>query len=83
MKKPGVSMRLAFAVLSAFFVGIAAVLSKIGIKNINSNLGTAIRIIIVFVFSCLFSYTVLKEKLTKKSFSGLLLLVCGTLLLLI
>ena len=31
----------------------------------------------------IFSYTVLKEKLTKKSFSGLLLLVCGTLLLLI
>lgn len=74
-------MRLAFAVLSAFFAGITAVLSKIGIKNINSNLGTAIRTIIVF--SCLFSYTVLKEKLTKKSFSGLLLLVCGTLLLLI
>ena len=46
-------MWLAFAVLSAFFAGITAVLSKIGIKNINSNLGTAIRTIIVFVFSCL------------------------------
>ena len=30
-----------------------------------------------------FSYVVLKEKLTKKSFTGLILLICGTLLLLV
>lgn len=28
-----------------------AVLSKVGIKNVNSNLGTAIRTVIVFIFS--------------------------------
>ena len=44
-------MWLAFAVLSAFFAGITAVLSKVGIKNVNSNLGTAIRTVIVFIFS--------------------------------
>ena len=46
-------MWLVFAVLSAFFAGITAVLSKVGISNVNSNLGTAIRTIIVFVFAWL------------------------------
>lgn len=44
-------MWLAFAVLSAFFAGITAVLSKIGIKNINSNLGTAIRTFVVLIMA--------------------------------
>lgn len=137
-------MWIIFALLSAFFAGITAVLSKVGIKNVNSDLGTAIRTIVVFVFAWLmvfvvdvwggimsitsktliflvlsglatgaswlcyykalqdgqasvvvpidklsilvtiaFSYIVLGEKLTKKSFCGLALLVCGTLLLLV
>lgn len=46
-------MWLGCAVLSAFFAGITAVLSKVGIKNINSNLGTAIRTVVVFVFAWL------------------------------
>ncbi len=44
-------MWLVFAILSAFFAGITAVLSKVGIQNINSNLGTAIRTVVVFIFS--------------------------------
>ena len=38
---------------SAFFAGITAVLAKIGIRNVNSNLATAIRTIVVLVFSSL------------------------------
>ncbi len=38
---------------SAFFAGITAVLAKIGIRNVNSNLATAIRTIVVLVFSWL------------------------------
>ena len=46
-------MWVIFALLSAFFAGITAVLSKVGIKNVNSDLGTAIRTIVVFVFAWL------------------------------
>ncbi len=51
-------MWLVFAVLSAFFAGITAVLSKVGIKNVNSNLGTAIRTIVVFIFAWLMVFVV-------------------------
>lgn len=51
-------MWISYALLSAFFAGITAVLSKVGIKNINSNLGTAIRTIVVFVFACLMVFVV-------------------------
>lgn len=51
-------MWLAFAVLSAFFAGITAVLAKVGIKNVNSNLGTAIRTVIVFIFSWIMVFVV-------------------------
>ena len=44
-------MWIAYAFSSAFFAGITAVLSKIGIKNINSNLATAIRTTVVLFFS--------------------------------
>ena len=39
------------AVLSAVFAGITAILSKCGIKNINSNVATAVRTFIVLVFA--------------------------------
>lgn len=44
---------LCFAVGSAFFAGITAVLAKIGIQKINSTLATAIRTVVVLVFSWL------------------------------
>lgn len=46
-------MWLGFSFLSAFFAGITAVISKIGIKNIRSELATAIRTMVVFMFSWL------------------------------
>lgn len=39
------------AVLSAVFAGITAILSKCGIKNINSNVATAVRTFIVLIFA--------------------------------
>lgn len=42
---------LAFA--SAFFAGMTAILSKIGIKNTDSNVATALRTIVVLIFSWL------------------------------
>ena len=51
-------MWIIFALLSAFFAGITAVLSKVGIKNVNSDLGTAIRTIVVFVFAWLMVFVI-------------------------
>jgi len=39
-----------FAVGSAFFAGLTAVLAKIGVKNVPSNLATFIRTIVVVTF---------------------------------
>jgi transporter family protein len=40
-----------WAVLSAFFAGVTAVLAKKGVEGIDSNLATAIRTTVVLVFS--------------------------------
>ena len=49
---------LCFAVGSAFFAGITAVLAKIGMQKINSTLATAIRTVVVLVFSWLMVFIV-------------------------
>lgn len=143
-KKKGSHGWLFYAVLSAVFASVTSILAKVGIEEINSNLGTAIRTavvlimawIVVFVtgkqhtikhieknelgFICLsglatgsswlcyykalqdglasvvvpidklsivvaiaFSYIVFKERLTIKSFAGLVLIIAGTLLMLV
>src|SRR5437588_535415 len=40
-----------WALLSAFFAGITAILAKIGVAGVDSNLATAIRTIVVLLFS--------------------------------
>lgn len=40
-------MWIAYALLSAFFAALTAIFSKIGVANVNSNLATAIRTIVV------------------------------------
>ncbi len=40
-----------WACLSALFAGITAVLAKVGIKDVNSDLATAIRTVVVLVFA--------------------------------
>lgn len=135
---------LFYAVLSAIFASLTSILGKVGIEGIESNLGTAIRTVVVilmsFIMVCVtgkgseikevdkkelvfillsgistgaswlfyyralqdgeasivvpidklsilvsiaFSYIVFKEKLTKKAFLGLVIIVIGTLVLLI
>lgn len=135
---------LIFAVLSAVFASLSSLLAKAGMNNVESNLGTAIRTVVVLVMawivvfvtkkqgeikkiekkelafillsglatgaswlcyfkalkdgqasvvvpidklsilvSILFSYIVFKEKLTKKSLLGLILIVAGTLMMII
>lgn len=44
-------MWMMYALLSSFFAGVTAILAKCGIKNTDSTLATAIRTIIVLVFS--------------------------------
>ncbi|MCB9309441.1 MAG: EamA family transporter [Lewinellaceae bacterium] len=42
-------MWVLYALLSAFFAALTAIFGKIGVTNINSNLATAIRTIVVLV----------------------------------
>lgn len=135
---------LVYALLSAIFASLTSILGKVGIENVESNLGTAIRTIVVLIMAwiivfatkkqsdvkkidkksllflilsgiatgaswlcyykalqdglasivvpidklsilvtILFAYVFLKEKLSKKSIVGLVLIVVGTLILLI
>ena len=63
---------LIYAVLSAVFASLTSILAKIGIENVESNLGTAIRTIVVLIMAW---FIVLLQKkhgqvrnISKKSF---------------
>ncbi len=49
--KRGIIMWILYAVGSSFFAGITSILAKIGIKKTDSNVATAVRTIVVLVFS--------------------------------
>ena len=130
-KRSGAS--LVYAMFSAVFAALTSIFGKIGIEDVESNLGTAIRTVVVLLMAWIlvidkkswlflalsgittggswlcyygalkngpasiiapidklsivvtvaFSYIILKEKLSKKAFLGLVLIVAGTLSLLI
>jgi bacterial/archaeal transporter family protein len=40
-----------WALLSALFAGLTAVLAKVGVKDIDSNLATAIRTVVILLFA--------------------------------
>jgi transporter family protein len=40
-----------WALLSAFFAGLTAVLAKVGVAHVNSNLATAIRTVVILLFA--------------------------------
>jgi len=44
-------MWVIYALLSALFAAFTSILAKIGIENINSNLATAIRTVVVLIMS--------------------------------
>lgn len=44
-------MWIIYAIVSSFFAGITSILAKCGIKKADSNVATAIRTVVVLVFS--------------------------------
>ena len=42
---------LIWALLSAFFARVTAILAKVGVENVNSNLATAIRTVVILIFA--------------------------------
>jgi bacterial/archaeal transporter family protein len=40
-----------WSLLSAFFAGLTAVLAKVGVEHVNSNLATAIRTVVILIFA--------------------------------
>ena len=44
-------MWLLFAILSSIFAALTSILAKVGIENVNSNLATAIRTVVVLLMS--------------------------------
>jgi transporter family protein len=68
---------LYFAVLAAIFAALTSILAKIGIQNVDSNVATFVRTVVIIIFSwgIVFfqgNYKDLK-KMTKKSFSFLIM----------
>ncbi len=49
-----------WALLSAFFAGVTAVLAKAGVEGVDSNLATAIRTVVILIFSWLIAFAVAK-----------------------
>lgn len=58
---------LFYAVLSAVFASLTAILGKIGIEGIDSNLGTAIRTTVVLVMAWFMVFATGKGNLVKKT----------------
>jgi transporter family protein len=42
---------LTWALLSAFFAGLTAILAKVGVQGVDSNLATAIRTVVILIFA--------------------------------
>ena len=51
-------MWLIYAFGSAFFAGITSILAKVGIKEVDSHVATAIRTIIVLIFSWIMVFVI-------------------------
>ncbi len=61
-----------FAFLSAFFAGVTSILAKVGIKDVDSHLATAIRTVVVVIFSWLMVF--IKTDLSEAEVSSKALL---------
>lgn len=67
---------LAYAVLSAVFASLTAILGKIGIAGIDSNLGTAIRTTVVLVMAWLMVFITGKQGEIRKIEKKELVFIC-------
>ena len=65
-KQSGSREWLVYAVLSAVFASLTAILGKIGIEGIDSNLGTAIRTTVVLVMSWMMVFVMGKTSEVKE-----------------
>ena len=70
---------LTFSLFSAFFAALTAILAKIGVKEVNSNLATAIRtvVILIFAWGIVLSQNTQKELLTVSRYSLMFLILSG------
>lgn len=70
-------MWVVFALLSAVFAALTSIFAKIGIENVNSNLATAIRTVIVLVMAWLIVFATGKHQqimdISTKSWAFLVL----------
>lgn len=56
----------AYAFLSAFFASLTAILGKIGITGVESNLGTAVRTVVVLIMAWLVVFVTGKQNTLRK-----------------
>jgi transporter family protein len=69
---------LYWALLSAFFAGLTAILAKVGVKDIDSNLATAIRTTVILVFAwSIVSFTGIQSVSSIPSKTWLFLVLSG------
>ena len=68
-------MWIVFAFASAIFAGLTAILAKIGVKNVDSNVATAIRTVIIVIFAGFVAFMTkgYESELTLKSLTFLIL----------
>ncbi len=75
-------MWLIYALGSAFFAGITSILAKVGIKNTDSDLATALRTIVVLLFSWMMVFIVGSQHtigtISARSLVFLILSGCAT-----
>ena len=62
-----------YALLSALFAALTAIFAKVGVKDVNSDLATAIRTTVILI---------LKEQVDLKGVVGALLITAGCVLML-
>ncbi len=70
---------LIYALLSALFAALTAILAKIGIKNVDSNLATAIRtlVILFFAWGIVFFQGTFSQISSLSTFSVVFLILSG------
>lgn len=66
-----------YALCSAFFAALTSILAKIGMENVDSNLATAIRTVVILLISWAFVFVIGKQNdvygLTQKNWIFLIL----------
>ena len=70
-------MWIVFAVLSAVFAALTSILAKIGIDNVNSNLATAVRTVVVVAMAWIMEFLTHSQRglpeISRKSWVFLIL----------